>query len=392
MIDQVIGEKCTACTACESACPRNAISMAMDREGFFYPKVDNQTCISCGLCKTVCPVFPMTKDLKKQMPEVYAAWNKDEYTRLNSTSGGVFSALAKVFIDRGGYVAGAVYGEHFEIYHELCHYEKDIERLRQSKYAQSDLKAVFKEIKETLAQGLPVLFCGTPCQSAGLQSFLGDRYENLYCCDFICRGVISQKVYQKYLSDVSNERRELLTRVHFKNKDYGWNRFSTKLSYENGEYYQKDRNEDPYMRGYLRHNLYLRPSCYECCFKELPRVSDVSLGDFWGVGTYKSELDTDKGTSAVLVNTEKGKKLFSAAKEMLITDPSSIEIVLAGNVCLLHAPSVGKYRDYFFENYDSVPFEDLIYKIDDLTLGLSKKDKVLKWMKRTKDNMLSWVK
>lgn len=364
MVSRETVPNCTGCSACQNACNLNAIEMVADKEGFVYPQVDNEKCIQCGKCVKSCPSLQNFCVLNHFEPEVYAAWNKNTEIRILSTSGGVFTALAETVITKGGYVAGAFYDEGFRICHGVVNRMDEISRLRQSKYAQSWIGNTFRTIRKLLKDGKTVLFCGTPCQSAGLQQFLGKEYVNLYCCDFICRGVISPKVYAKFLKDMHPSDADRLSCVHFKNKDYGWNRFSTKLTFEDGSVYHKDRNDDYYMRGYLRHNLYMRPSCHQCQYKTLPRISDVSLGDFWGIGRYDSSLDNENGTSVVLVNSEKGRKLLALSLEKLVLHKRSLEEVVAGNGCLLNVAAPGKYRTYFFEHMDHCRFDKLVIRID----------------------------
>ena len=364
MVSRETVPNCTGCSACENACGLGAIELIADKDGFVYPQVDSQKCVQCGNCAKSCPSLHGVPASGYVQPEVYAAWNLDTEIRVQSTSGGVFTALAQAVINRGGYVAGAFYDDGFRICHGVVSSLDEIPRLRQSKYAQSWMGSTFTQVRKLLREGKTVLFCGTPCQSAGLQRFLSKEYENLYCCDFICRGVISPKVYEKFLKDMQPTETSQLDVVHFKNKDYGWNRFSTKLTFRDGSVYQKDRNEDYYMRGYLRHNLYIRPSCHLCDYKSLPRISDISLGDFWGIGNYDKTLDNEQGTSVVLVNSEKGKTLLAWAKAFLFVDKRSIEEVLEGNSCLLNVAQPGKYRAFFFEKMDRYPFDELMTMID----------------------------
>lgn len=384
MIDHAEGCNCTGCSACVNICPVSAITLTADEKGFSYPKVDHEVCINCQKCLKSCPSLNPLKQIGQAQPEVYAAWNNDEHVRLESTSGGVYSALAKAVLARGGYVAGAEYDGQFSIRHTLIHSPDGIKRQRQSKYAQSELGTIFREIKPLLQRGELVLFCGTPCQSAGLQKYLSREYETLFCCDFICRGVISPKVYRKFLLDMQPDADTALKRVHFKNKDFGWNRFSTKLTFADGSVYQKDRNEDYYMRGYLKHNLYLRDCCYQCDYKTLPRVSDISLGDFWGIGNYDPALDNEQGTSVVLVNSEKGKKLLEWASDSLTTTKRSLDEVLAGNSCLLTSASPGAYRDFFFKNMSKCRFDKLIEKIDHKSMKLPFRERVRQLLSRAK--------
>lgn len=378
MIDKEVGRACTGCTACCNTCPKSAIQMEADSEGFCYPSVDYKKCVRCGLCEKTCPIVNAAGIKTYSEPRVYAAWNINPEIRINSTSGGVFSALSDAVIQRGGSVVGARYDERFNVVHSIIDDLAGIEALRQSKYVQSDLGDIFQQVRSLLERGKLVLFCGTPCQSAGLQMFLRKEYENLYCCDFICRGVISRKVYHKYLEGKSAGQAGTLSKVHFKNKDFGWNRFSTKLGYSDGSFYQQDRYHDSYLKGYLNYNLYLRPSCHACKFKQIPRKSDLSLGDFWGIGMYKKELDTDCGTSVILVNSTKGQKLLSWIWDSLVIEERSLDEVIKGNACLLNVAPEGEYREFFFSNLDRMKFDKLIQAVEEKVMGLSVKDKILR--------------
>lgn len=388
MVSRETVPNCTGCSACQNACNLDAIEMVADKEGFVYPRVDSEKCIRCGKCVKSCPSIQSLRAGDHFEPEVYAAWNKDTEIRILSTSGGVFTALAEAIIDQGGYVAGAFYDEGFRICHGVVSSLDEIPRLRQSKYAQSWIGSTFRTVQKLLKDDKTVLFCGTPCQSAGLQQFLGKEYANLYCCDFICRGVISPKVYEKFLQDMQPANTAALSGVHFKNKDFGWNRFSTKLTFGDGSVYHKDRNEDYYMRGYLRHNLYLRPSCHRCEYKTLPRVSDMSLGDFWGIGRYDSSLDNEKGTSVVLVNSEKGRKLLALSQEKLVLHKRSLEEVVAGNSCLLNVAKPSKYRDYFFKKMERCRFDELVIRIDKKSERLPVKIRIRQLLGRCKRALL----
>ena len=347
MVDKIIGDRCTGCSACVNRCPKQAISFILNNEGFWYPSVSQNKCIHCNLCVSTCPILKPKQNLNFSEPVVYAAWNKNENVRIQSTSGGVFSALAEVFIRCGGCVIGARYCDDFTITHCIIEQEEDIPLLRQSKYAQSELHDIFREIRRRLKLGEKVLFCGTPCQSAGLKSFLNEGYSNLYTCDFICRGVISPKVYRKFLSDMSQKNGSALRMVQFKNKDYGWNRFSTKLGFQNETVYQEDRDHDFYMRGYLKHNLYLRPSCHECPSKSLKSGSDLTIGDFWGVQHIMPQVDDNKGISVVLVNSERGDR-FLQSTELCIWEVDYAS-VLRFNPSIEQSVRWDKKRKLFYE-------------------------------------------
>ena len=361
--------KCTGCSACVNICPKKAITFECDKAGYNYPVVDSKKCIDCSLCDKICPMInPVDVDNNYDEPLVKAAWNKDEQIRINSTSGGIFTAIAQRFIEKDGYVVGAEYSEDFGIRHSIISKDTNIVNLRQSKYAQSDLGDVFVSIKRLLQDNKQVLFCGSPCQVAGLRKYLLKDYDNLFIVDFICRGIISQKIYKNYLDSVEKHTNSKISKVHFKNKDFGWNRFSTKISLENGEFYHKDRYNDEYMKGYLKYNLYLRPCCYDCQFKTLPRLSDLTLGDFWGIGNSDKSLDNDKGTSVVLINSDKGREFFNNISDLIFATDSSLEQVKKGNACLFNKAEEGKYSEYFYKNFEKKDFIDLINKIDEKEL------------------------
>ncbi len=385
MINITDKAKCTGCSACFNICPKAAIEFREDKAGFRYPVVNMDKCVDCSVCERVCPIInPVNMDDNEKEPIVKAAWNLDEEIRVNSTSGGVFSAIADRFIENGGYVIGAEYTEDFGIRHIVISDKDKIKQIRQSKYAQSDLADSFKTINSLLKSGERVLFCGSPCQVAGLKKYLNKTYDNLLLVDFICRGIISQKVYRKYLDSVEKHSHSKITNVHFKNKDFGWNRFSTKLSLANGEEYHKDRYHDEYMVGYLKYNLYLRPCCHECQFKSLPRIADISLGDFWGIAESDKALDNDQGTSVVIINSEKGKNYFDELSDLLFSTDGTIEQVVKGNSCLLSIAPKGEYSDYFYQHFDKTDFIDLIHKIEnkDYFNRLNYKEKIAYLIKR----------
>ena len=199
MIDIKNKELCCGCGVCYDICPVKCISMVDDGEGFKYPKIDKNMCIECGACNNVCPI-ESGKITNKEALNAYAAWNKDEEIRLDSTSGGVFTALAETVISQGGIVIGAQYNESRLVNHISIDTKGEIGRLRQSKYVQSDTNGIYKIVKKKLNLNKPILFCGTPCQTEALLRYLKGKPENLILCDFICRGIISPKVYNNYLS------------------------------------------------------------------------------------------------------------------------------------------------------------------------------------------------
>lgn len=388
MIDKKIKKnECCGCSACNNICPLECITMKSDSEGFWYPEVEYAKCIKCQKCIKVCPAVnkPSTENTLKNA-QVVAAYSKNEEIRINSTSGGMFSEIAKYILNNKGKVFGARYNENHLVEHCKIEDISQIQILRQSKYLQSDILKTFKEAKEELNIGNIVLFAGTPCHIAALKNFLGKDYENLLTIDFLCRGVISPDVYKQYLKSLEKKYKSKIKKVIFKNKTFGWHRFSTKVIFENGEEYIKDRYTDSYMRGYLEGNLYLRPSCYECQYKTLPRYSDITLGDFWGIEKIKKHLDQDKGTSIFMINTNKGKEVFEKIKENLIFEEMKLEDIYLGNIALTEKtayPDLNK-KEEFFKNYLKEDFENLVEKLLKKNLAEKTKSVLIKVLKKLK--------
>jgi acetyltransferase-like isoleucine patch superfamily enzyme/coenzyme F420-reducing hydrogenase beta subunit len=335
--------------------------MEPDREGFWYPKVDEKLCTSCGRCEQVCPLRDGQRVALDRLPEpvVLAAWNTQTAVRLDSTSGGVFSALAGHMWAQGGYVAGAVFAEDRTVCHMVTNDPGKIEILRSSKYLQSLIGGSFQAIQQLLKAGQKVLFCGTPCQVAGLYGALGGDHANLLTCDFICRGVNSPKVFLKYLAMLERKYGAQVTRIKFKNKTYGWHRFSTRVEFANGRTYIKDLHCDPFMQGYLKYNCFARPSCYSCQFKGLPRQADITLADFWGLDRIHPAWDNDQGTSAVLLNSEKGREFYGAVRDRLVSHDCTLQDVVADNAALSTSLAAKPGRDRLFEAIDDLAFEEL---------------------------------
>jgi acetyltransferase-like isoleucine patch superfamily enzyme/coenzyme F420-reducing hydrogenase beta subunit len=338
--------------------------MERDHEGFWYPKVDTDHCDNCRRCERVCPLLEAESLVlnRTETPMVLAAWNKNQVVRMDSTSGGVFSSLASQMLDRKGYVAGAVFAQDHTVTHVVTDEGQMIEKIRSSKYLQSYIGEAFGRIRQLLENGKQVLVCGTPCQIAGLYHVLGNDPENLTTCDFICRGVNSPKVFLLYMEMLERKYGARAVRIKFKNKTYGWHRFSTRIDFANGKTYIQDRYHDLFMQGYLKYNTYVRPSCYRCQFKGLPRQADITLADFWGINENRPELDNDTGTSAVLLNSEKGRTLFVNTSHSMFSRECTLQAVAAGNPCLNQSLERKPGRDEFFADIDAMSFDELSRK------------------------------
>lgn len=300
--------QCSGCSACYNICPKGAIVMQEDTEGFLYPFVDNSKCINCELCVKVCPIKKENKKVVSNIPAI-ACKNKEEKIREESSSGGVFTALCELVINQGGVVFGAIYDENLNVKHSYVENIYECNKFRGSKYVQSSIGDAFKKVKEFLVQGRLVMFSGTPCQVAGLYSYLGKEYDNLILIDLVCHGAPSPKVFRKYIKSLENKEQCKVRDISFRNKKNGWKKFTFKVTYDN-RISSEIAFDNIYMKGFLS-DLYLRPSCYKCNFKKNITYADLTLADYWGVDVIHPEFDDDRGTSLVLINSAKGKKYIN---------------------------------------------------------------------------------
>lgn len=353
-------ELCTGCGACAAICPMGCIHMKANPEGFLRPVVDTGTCIACDRCRQTCPIL---KDNQSTCDETvaYAAVNKDEQVRYSSTSGGVFSLLCGWVLERGGVVFGAAYDRDFNVTHCAIEDNESLTKLRGAKYAQSNLNNTYIQVKSCLKNGRYVLFSGTPCQIGGLISFLGKPYEKLILVDLICHGVPSPKVWQHYIAYRSSHDAagEKPAHINLRSKETGWPGYSIRFDYPNGESYCAPNSQDPYLRGFVG-NLYLRPSCYSCHFKGSVRKSDFTLGDYWGVWGQLPELHDGKGTSLVLLHTQKAKQLWKELDCQMRYSEVNVPAALAENPSALLSSDRTEKRDAFFARYEMEDFRQLI--------------------------------
>lgn len=331
--------------------------MVENEEGFLNPIIDKTKCINCGMCERVC----QTKNNKRN-PEFYFAWSNNELNRKNSSSGGMFGEIANEIINESGIVFGAGFDENLNIVHKDVSNTKDLEEIKGSKYVQSDVKNSYQKVKQYLTEGKKVLFSGTPCQINGLRQYLQKDYEKLYTIDVICHGVASPKVYRKYLKELEQRYHSKPTKISFRDKTYGWKKYSLKVNFENGQEYIKKISEDWFIQGFLK-NMYLRESCHKCKYTTLDRQSDITLGDFWGFNKKYPNLDNDKGVSIVLLNTEKGKELFEKCSKNITTERvNDIDYVIQNNTSLVHPVNPNKKKNKFFKKLDKLNFERLYNK------------------------------
>ena len=383
MIDIKEKHNCCGCSACVQICPKQCISMSADNEGFLYPHVDSAICIDCGLCEKVCPVINQNEP--REPLAVYAAKNTNEEVRLKSSSGGIFTLLAEKVIAEGGVVFGVRFNENWEVIHDYTETVEGLEAFRGSKYVQSFIGDNFKVAKQFLNNGRKVLFSGTPCQIAGLKKFLRKDYENLLTVEVVCHGVPSPMVWRDYLdykraeraagkNTVSSSLNELpvITGISFRDKTNGWKKFDFKICYaaskaaENSVSKSANTtnceitpfNEDLFMKGFLK-NIYLRPSCYHCAARQGKSGADISIADYWGVQSIHPEIDDNKGTGAVLINTNNGLKCYNNIYQSLDCVQTNYDDIVRYNPCIVNSVKEPKEREMFWDAYKTKKIEGI---------------------------------
>ena len=308
-------ENCCGCTACSSICPKDAVVMKRDTEGFSYPYIIEEKCINCGLCANVCQIDKVKRHDKPI--KILAAYNKKTDVRMQSSSGGLFGILASFVEEQNGVIYGVAFTEKFQVVHERAEQKKDWEKFRTSKYVQSDLKNTFVQIRRDLADNRVVLFVGTPCQVEGLNLFLSrTNTDKLIVCDIVCHGVPSPKIWEEYLEYVQKTSKQRIGKVNFREKShYGWHNSTITLwDKDSHNIILEETQDENFFSQMFFNDLILRPSCYQCKFANMYRVGDITLGDFWGIEKTHPELDDNKGTSLLLINTKKGKEVFEKLK------------------------------------------------------------------------------
>ncbi len=352
--------QCSGCFACASACPQNCISMISDNEGFLYPNIDVSHCVNCDLCVKACPIINKKNETNVAV-SAYAAINNDEGIRGESSSGGIFTYLAEQIIKKGGIVFGAAFSEDFKYVKHISVSEiNELFKLRGSKYLQSRIGNTYKEAEAYLKKGVPVYFSGTPCQISGLYSYLGKEYDNLYTQDIICHGVPSPLVWEKYVENRESVSGSYTKKVFFRNKETGWKNFLVRFVFEDGTEYSKSYKNDLYMKGFIS-NLFLRPSCHNCNFKTVNRIADITLADFWGVEVSDLKMDDDKGTSLVLIHSDKGKELFENFDSEVLVKKADLEFAVKANSAILTSVTPHNKRSRFFKKLENSNIDDLIY-------------------------------
>ena len=340
-------EYCTGCSACAAACPGGCIRMEPDENGFLHPYVEEERCMDCGLCVRICPVLGQRGPASGNM-EVWAAISRDAEIRRESSSGGIVSELARWTLNRGGVVFGAAYTETFAVAHREAEDIQTLARLRGAKYAQSLLGDTFRQVKSHLEGGRQVLFCGTPCQVAGLKAYLGKDYGTLITVDFVCHSVPSPGAWQAYVRHRAREDNGgiLPSAINLRDKETGWSRYSysNRFVYKDGHVHSVRSPDSLYMKlftgGYIS-----RESCANCSFKDGAGAADVTIGDFWGIWNLAPEMDDNKGTSLVLTRTPRGAELLGNISDHLILKQMPLNAAAVENPALVRSASLNQNRE-----------------------------------------------
>lgn len=350
-------ENCTGCTACMSACPKSAITMVTDSQGFLRPKIDVSYCVDCGICERTCPVIHKM-EVSKQT-EVYAAYALDELLRQDSSSGAIFPLLAKYVLSHGGIVFGAAFDDKFTVRHKGIEKVDNLSELCSSKYVQSEVGNTFLEAKSALDMGRLVYYSGTPCQIAGLRSYLKRDYENLITQDLVCHSVPSPRIWNDYKKSLEESYGGKTTDFSFRFKKKGLEDYYICAVFDNGSEYLSKATEDPYQRGFIR-GLYSRLSCFSCPFKGIQRASDITLADFWGVQDLFPQAVHPDGTSLVFIHSEKGGKLFREIAADMKAFPTEAETALTFNqAAYTPAKKTCRYEE-FWKCYNTMSFAQLV--------------------------------
>jgi len=472
-----IHHMCTGCSSCAQACPAHAITMKEDEEGFLFPEISAFKCISCYRCAKQCPVNNALEDREnnKTRPvdesvKVYACHARDEYTRLKSSSGGIFTVLARRFAEApenlnsgaavspgaadtsetadasgastapvaprdagvpvapgtsevsgapdtlrtsgvpgtpgasgNGYaIFGAAFDKDFNVKHDYIEDIRDIDRLRRSKYVQSDSGDMFFKAKQFLDKGKKVLYCGTPCQIAGLKAYLGRSYPKLLTCDIACHGVPSPKIWRMYLDFMKNRYGAEISDISFRDKSKGWNNAQMAITFKNGKQYLTDKNTDIFFIGFGK-SIYNRKSCYDCLFRINNSRADITLADFWGIeklisgssakpgsdntggglesddtgstktGSIKNDCpekenlaNDNKGVSCVIIHTPAGEKAFSAVRDLVVVDEFTLGDAIKYNPRLVSScPEPERRKSFFADLGNGYNFDKLRKKYMD---------------------------
>lgn len=381
MIEITQKDKCCGCEVCKNVCPQKCIYMKEDEEGFRYPVIDKEKCTNCHLCEKKCPILHEVNNNYIPTVKCYAAYNRNDETLKKSSSGGIFFLLSEQIIKNNGVVYGVVQNSTFEICFERASTIEECERFRGSKYLQAEIGKAYILAKKDLLQGKPVLFSGTPCQIAGLYSFLGKDYNQLYTCDVVCHGVPSNAVYRKFIAYIESKYKKTVANIKWRDKVKGWGPNRITIYFSDNSVITTTSQDNIFQKGFLD-NIYLRQSCYNCLYARLPRIGDISLADFWGYDDKFINENNNKGLSAVVISTQKGIEILEKIKPQIYFHEVEIEYLKQRSRHVYCHPEENKQREDFFKDFQKMKFEKVAKKYK------MKSSQLVKFIKKVKRRII----
>ncbi len=358
--------KCTGCYACENICPKSCITMKMDKEGFYYPEVDTEKCVNCDLCVHTCPVIAKESagNSEKNADEAvstgtgtnkkraYLLQNKDAKVLKESTSGGAFTPMAEKILSDGGVVYGVVMNKDYLVKHVRISDSKSLRLFRNSKYVQSNLSGIYKQVAEDLKAGRKVVFSGTPCQIEALICFLKDVPDNLILVDVVCRAVPSPGVWKDYIEDVVSKKGHV-SGIRFRDKTLGYQYSTMEIKTSSGEVDRGGIESQLWLRMFFS-GMIIRPSCTDCKFRDYHRRSDITIWDCFNVHKLAPEMNENVGTTRMIIHTDKGQKLYDDISDNFISKEISVETAVEGVKEMVESPQFNPRRDEFFRDYSQM--------------------------------------
>lgn len=361
-------QDCCGCGACVAICPKDCIIMKEDYEGFLYPSVDRELCVNCGACERVCPIMtPLKKAPLEQT--AYIVQNKDTKVLRESTAGGAFTAIAKYVLHNNGVVFGAELGRDLVVRHIYVEEENDLFRFRNSKYVQSTIdRSTHRQVKSFLDQGRYVCFSGTPCQIEGLKSYLKQNCENLITVDVVCRAVPSPGIWKKYI-EMEEKKVGKIKTVRFRDKALGYQYSTMVVQGENGTEIRGGIDTQPWLRMFFS-GMIIRPSCTECPFRSSNRNSDFTIWDCFNSYHLDKKFDECKGTTRMLVHTQKGAAIYEGIKEEFIYSKIDVTLAIRGVDEMVRSPKANSQRKEFFEEYKKNELSEVVAKFFPTTMKL----------------------
>ena len=361
--------------------------MQFDKEGFLYPVINENECVQCNMCEKVCPCLNKQKEIVNENQEGYIIAHKNYQILKDSTSGGMFTAIAEYVIENDGIVIGATMEEDFIVKHVEIEKKNQLYKFRNSKYVQSELGNLYSNIKKYLLSGRMVCFSGTPCQVEGLHTFLKRDYENLILVDVVCRAVPSPGVWNRYVKYLT--RNNKIKSIRFRDKSLGYQFSTMQMVFEDNKIIRNGIESDSWLRMFFS-GMIIRPSCTECKFRKRYHISDFTIWDCFNVAEYTKDIDEKLGATNVLIHSEKGKKIFECIKENLNFYSIDPKIIVSDMKELAKSPKENEKKDMFFKDYYLMDMEELIDKYFPMTITVRIKKTARMILNRTGIDI--WVK